>query len=170
MRLPHQRRRHLANGEGWSFDEVEPRAIGEDWTKLQPPILVIWVEPKTFGTGNGLMSRYVRTAAMRMALPAKTRCHLSHRRGGRIGSVPSRLTGGSTTAAASGKTPCRGTASFSASGGVSTGTINRYPRRARVSTNFGSSAESPSAKRSLRIAALILFSNSTMVSSGHSPF
>jgi len=48
--------------------------------------------------------------------------------------------------------------------------INRYPKRGRVSTNRGESAESPSAPR-IRFTALFKpFSKSTKVSAGHSAF
>ena len=50
--------------------------------------------------------------------------------------------------------------------GLSTGAMNRYPRRGRVSTNLGLSASSPNAIRILVIAVLSAWSKSTNVSSG----
>ena len=49
-----------------------------------------------------------------------------------------------------------------------TGAINRYPRRANVSTNRGFSAESPSASRKRLTAAFSPWSKSTNVSTGQS--
>ncbi len=54
-----------------------------------------------------------------------------------------------------------GGVSFVLSGVAVNGAINRYPRRACVSTNLGFSAVSPRASRSFRMALLIALSKSS---------
>ena len=111
---------------------------------------------------NSLMTRKGRTASSAAAggLPAGTPPRRANQAATRI----------RMTTAIAHQTPRARAGATAASGGSVTssiGAMKRYPRRARVSTYRGVSAESPSACRTFLMAVFRPCSKSTNVSAGH---